>query len=561
MVPEIHIARRETAKHPLLMQTNVPPSQLPMELPAAFKILRGTGVPPTSPWRFKPSRPVPMPDKWEKACELIEMSPPKEVLPALASVVWNSETSASLKLEKIFMTHAKSLPLNEWTAFDESVRSYHYDYRDLNWGVLEGSFTRSNAWIIIALCHPSGRTREKALQFVKGLEPRIATALLALRMNDWVDSIRGKASSELDRTLETLAPVDKMIAVPLLIRLRESGRHRQPEKLDAWMGVLASPFDPDAWLEAWTRAHGRNRRGYLEILTRSGHPPDRTLRLVLLTSNDRRALFWLIQFILPGMTGEPRDELLCRIRRSRVPAVKRAWLTQCMEQGTVEEAINVLKESLLDPSRGIRQFAQFHLGKIAPLDFTRFYQNALLDPRTEAAALIGLADISPVEAHSAALRRLDSTVPAIQKAAIRSLSAESIESHFECLLKAISSQVPGVPKIARKRLAGISRFLGTELISQPEIWGASSDKARSVLLSLAPSFQKWDALEFILSRSQEHSSQPSALGALIAWQRIEARTFSRVTLARSVRLKDLLEAGVLPEQMKEHLRFLLKNAE
>lgn len=308
-----------------VVQTKGTPSNLGMELPQAFKILREMKASQSPSWRFLLPRPVAMPEKWQAACELVELSPPEAVLPGLASVIWDAETSVSPMLLRIFITHAKSLPLNEWAAFDESVRSYHYHYGDVDPAVLEQRCTRSSTCIIVALCHPFGRIRERALPFARRLEPRIASALLALRMNDWVELVRKRASSELDRTLRALAAVDKMAVVPLLIRLRESGRHRQPEKLDAWMDVLASPFAADAWLETWTSAHGRNRVGYLEILRRSGYRPDRTMRLELLASNDRRALFWFIEHLpsdvgrrVPGRSAFPDPALADSCRQTRM---------------------------------------------------------------------------------------------------------------------------------------------------------------------------------------------------------------------------------------------------
>lgn len=496
----------------------------------------------------------------DSAFRTLELAPPGETIPLLAALLWDGSPSSG-RLHKFFLKMAERLPGSSWPQVEESVR------RQLSY--LPDAWNSSPHWlgpgtpalVLIGLCHPSGHVREKAVRLSSGLDTSLEASLLLIRVNDWVAPVRDAAVARMTTILESLDPVRKITLLPLLSRLRECGRHGQHRLLAGWMKGVASNFDEASWLAAWHGSTGRDRRSYLDALRISGQPPGGEIRQALIESNDRRALNWLIREVTPTLHKDEREKLILAVRKSRAVVVRREWLNHCIGSLPPAEVDSILKEAMLDRSRGIRQFARFQLATLSPVDFTAFYQNALSNPATEAAALCGLSEVDPAEAHKEAIARLESGVPAVLKAALESLAPESLGDFMDVLIDRAGSRMPGVPKAARKRLTEIRRLLGTDLVARPEIWDRANDSTRTFFIRKAPYFQKWDGLEFLLIRAAQDGSRNDLLPALMMWRARERGAFSKLPPARREKLLAILDRAELPSPDKESLRFIITHAE
>ena len=263
-----------------------------MTLPDALRILwhHHTNH-PRKRWFFKPTG-APPSEEVDEACNLLAISPPEEVIPDLAGIIWNAEASLREKLGSIFMTLASRMPAGSWPLADSDIRTSHRFHQNPSRDFPDEEMQICPALIIIGLCHPSGRTREKAISSSKHLVPSLSAPLLMIRVNDWVTPIRKTTASQLANCLKALGAEEKMTLVPLLARVRQGGRHEGTLQFDQWEKILGTPFDEPVWLRSWAKAKGRQRRDYFGILKTSGHAPGVSLRRSLLSSNDRMILVW-----------------------------------------------------------------------------------------------------------------------------------------------------------------------------------------------------------------------------------------------------------------------------
>lgn len=105
---------------------------------------------------------------------------------------------------------------------------------------------------------------------------------------------------------------------------------------------------------------------------------------------------------------------------------------------------------------------------------------------------------------------------------------QKLQPIFNFLLQSIDSELPGVSKIARKRLFEIRRIVGVELVTRQELWNNLPEATRPYIISIAYHFQKWDCLEFLLARlgrSLGHTCNAPARSAEIRLRRPEEWQF------------------------------------
>lgn len=179
----------------------------------------------------------------EEACDLIVSFPPEIVIPDLARVIWNADDRFCQKLDSLFMALLAKLPVPMWPVIDQKIR------RQLECSISQTRMFRGDpisgteSVILIALCHSSGRIREEAIRLSARVRPSLAVPLLLIRVNDWVRAVRNVAAASLTMPLRSLDSGEKLALMPVLIRLREFGRHCQHDRLDSWLQILITPFD------------------------------------------------------------------------------------------------------------------------------------------------------------------------------------------------------------------------------------------------------------------------------------------------------------------------------
>lgn len=488
----------------------------------------------------------------EVACKELAGGNPAELLPVLAPFVWSGHQMIQRSVSAIFLELALKVPPRAWPRIDEEFRI---------WGRLprgEGcDFDQDPAKIITGACHPVGFVRERAVKQFGLLPPLIASCLLLVRVNDWVLPIRERARNAFAPSLGLLNGDQKLGILPLIERLRHCGRHQPGPLAEQWKELLGGTLDEDEWLRAWQQCPQREKRNYVDLIKISGRLPNPLTQNAILRSNDRFALLWFIRDVLPRLDESQRlaaDKLLSQ---SRAVPVRREWITSLIENSP-GEAAERLKALLLDASASLRSFARFYLSRLESMDFTEHYSLLLKDPRHEAVALSGLAEVAPALAHTEAIPRLQSPVPAIRKAAILALSEDSLSGLIDWLFEQAQTAMPGVAKAARKRLSQIAA-LGPHLTMHPEQFLAFRPSLQVFLVRLSPRFGKWDALEFLLRCSSMTSLQDVTYESLHRWNAKSNRSFIQLSSAKRAKLISLAEEATISERFRGHALFLLNS--
>ena len=505
-----------------------------MELDQAIVVLRDATF--QKRWRFWEKKTDPK--LLDHALRCLEEAPPEMALPQMAYVLWNGSDDLRQILEPIFVKHALALPVQRWFAVDEHIRivswdGYYFQARDeaFQRKVMAGSM----ALILIGLCHPSGHVRQKAVKLTPKLPGVLCQALLLVRVNDWVDPVRNSAVAGLEPLLPQLSALEKMELAPLLWELRLHTRHGRLDLIDSWERIIACNLDMDLFAGVWERTPRYYRKAFLNILKKSDASLSFDLCKTLLSSNDRGAIIWVIRKVFPTMDVRLEAEAAALIRRCKAVPVRREWLSYLIESKRGDASV-ILRGALLDTSRSIRRVAQYYSGFEDGIDVLAFYREAIKRPETEANALYGLAEIAPAEGHKEAITRLPSSVPAILKAAIFALSPETLGQHLETLINAAQSGLPGVPKGARQRLEECIRDLGTKIVAKPECWDGFLDAFQKLILHRAHRFEKWDALEFLLTHLEDPKWQEEVTLALDKWYRGLNGSFVKLSTSRRERL-------------------------
>ena len=492
----------------------------------------------------------------EQAVSTLASADSAEIIPELAPLYWQSPANLKKPLANLILTLANRLPASNWPRIDEEIRR-----RLMPFGrERELPYSPDPALTIVALCHPSGWIREKAVNFIEALPEPVAVSLLLVRINDWARPVRQRSEPKLSSLLATLGSSEKMALVPLVDRLSYCGRLENSNALEAWRISLITPFDENEWLKSWHRSEGRDRRVYLELLKQTGRIPGNAVREALLKSNDRMALLWYLKEVLPKLEGTDRKEATGAITRSRAVPVRRVWLSHLVESHP-NEVVPVLMETLTDRSRSLRHFARFHLSRLAPVDFAAHYRSALDSPWIEEVALRGLAEVSAVEGHREAVCRLSSPDSRVQKAAVESLAADQLGDYLSRLLEISAQAEPAPSKSARKRLVEIAPELGAYLLSNPEVTAKSPADLQLHFIRLAPFFSKWQGLEYLLRQMIEEDLREDKVEALRVWRMREGRAFLSLKDEPKRRLLNLLDELDLDKHLSEVLRFTLQRAE
>ena len=497
---------------------------------------------------------VPMPV--EEAVRILAAADPAEMILELVSFRWRSPTDLARPLSDLILTLASRLPAGSWPRLDEQIRQrlmLFVNDTELPSPVDPGL-------IVLAICHPSGWIREKAIGLAGILPNQTVVSMLLVRINDWARQVRHRAELMLSPSMAKLNPEQKMALVPLVDRLRYCGRLDQSKALEAWRISLITPFDENEWLKSWDRSQGRDRRVYLELLKQTGRIPGETVRKALLKSNDRMALLWYLKEVLPKLEGNDREEATEAITRSRAVPVRRAWLEKLLENQPIE-AVPVLVETLMESSRSLRHFARFYLSRLAPMDFAAHYRSALNSPRVENVALRGLTEVSATEGHLEAVRRLASSDSRVQKAAIESLAADQLGDHLDRLLEIAGQAESGASKAARKRLLEIAPLLGIHLLSNPNAIAASPADLQLHFIRLAPFFGKWQGLDYLLQQLLESGLREEKIEGLRVWMLRGGQSFIKLKGEQRSGLLNLLDELNLPDSLREDLRFIVKRAE
>ncbi|MGC5003003.1 hypothetical protein [Streptomyces sp. DT203] len=361
---------------------------------------------------------------------------------------------------------ARGIPLREaldtssaeaWTALDLGVRILSYeapgllpshdwaDGRRLRWSwdapLPSVNWSRTppdEPLLAVALCHPDGRIRKAALEWVPrspALRP-----LLVVRCADWAGPVRDRARALFSEIPDRELP--PLTALALRLSRREQGDFAR-QRLDR--ALREGPAeDVVALLTGEDRA---TRRFVYRIAVDRGLLAPATLaRTAAAASDDVRIQTLCAEAAIAGMRDGAYDEVLGSLLSARTPRVRAAGVTALRRAGRQGEAAAFLA----DRSGVVRACARYVLrqGGIDPLPL---YRSMCADPAACPAAPAGLGECGTREDAPALWSLVTHSVPAVRVHAVTGLRALDAVRH-EQLLPLLDDPSPAVVRAVTQAL-------------------------------------------------------------------------------------------------------------
>ncbi|AFN78164.1 PBS lyase HEAT-like repeat protein [Stutzerimonas stutzeri DSM 10701] len=349
------------------------------------------------------------------------------------------------------------------------------------------------AWVDLSR-HYNGFVREVAVRELNRTRSPDALVALIDRLNDWVPQVRDLAAAGLKQYLSPSQAPALLAALEPLIALEARQRVDHEPTLMAARTVLQSPLVREEVYRHFLTRQGKAARYLFDLLLECGAEPEALLRSALA----HRELTVRLMAVaackqLPAYQARPLlAEALSRPGASVRVCVLRALLP------LLDDPREVLRNALLDPSRGVRGFARWAAprnGLDAAVILAERLQGDMPVTKRGWLGILGLADDLSVELDMQWLEKaLRSGYPAVRESAVLQLR----DDHLSLLLGMLDDPADRVFSTSVARLGKQPWSSLKELDSKlSQRWHALPAARREAILRLMPA---WQQLAFLLTR-------------------------------------------------------------
>jgi len=367
------------------------------------------------------------------------------------------------------------------------------------------------AWVDLSR-HHNGFVREVAVRELNRMRSPDALVALIDRLNDWVPQVRELAAAGLKQYLSpSLAPA-LLAALEPLITLEARQRVDHGPTLVAVRAVLQSPLVREEVYRHFLKRQGKAARYLFVLLLECDAEPEALLRSALA----HRELTVRLMAVaackqLPAYQARPLlAEALSRPGASVRVCVLRALLP------LVDDPRDVLRDALLDASRGVRGFACWaapRSGLDAAAILAERLQGDMPVTKRGWLGILGLADELNVELGMQWLEKaLRSSYSTVREPAVLQLRDDHLSLLFE-MLEDPSDRVfsASISRLGKQSWSSL-RELDSKLSQR---WHVLPAARREAILGLLPA---WQQLAFLLARLEAESDlQAFWLGQLAHW--------------------------------------------
>lgn len=394
--------------------------------------------------------------------------------------------------------------------------------------------------------HPSGYVRQAAVQRLALLGGGDELPPLLLRANDWVVPVRDRAVAALHARITPGYAEHWMRALPLVLRLRATGRADGSPLVDAVLALLASDDARELLWHGLESRHADVRRATFGVLRARGRVS--LDRLVTASLRSRDAMLRL-------MGAQAMAELdtaflinaLPDLLHDGFPGVRLAGLRLAAER-TDTVLLREFLGALLDRSAAIRAEARSALDRRNPMDFAAFYRDRVLaeqEPRL-AEAVAGLAETGTADDAHLVAPLAGHARPRVRAATLRALDRLAGNAAVPALVRAVGDASPSVSTAAAAALHPRATLADAAAL---DAWLRDTHPVhvRRNALSVLARRGKWDALVSILRTlaDGEPGLRTSARRYLDRWKGRFNRSFSQPTEPQRDRIRAALPP-VLP---------------
>jgi hypothetical protein len=403
--------------------------------------------------------------------------------------------------------------------------------------------SRTEAAVLgLLAAHPSGYVREAAVRRLASLGDGGELPPLLLRANDWVGPVREQAVAALHARVTPAYAEHWMCALPLVLRLRTTGRANGQPLVDAVLALLGSD---ECRERVWTGLHSREaavRRASFAILRARGRPGLAMLVRVASRSHDAMLRLLAARAAAELDTGTVY-EVLPAMLRDGFPPVRLIGLRLAAER-TGTAVLPALRQALLDRSAAIRGAARAALDRLDPMDFAAFYRTrvtAAEGPRL-AEAVVGLAETGGPEDAELVAPLVQHARPRVRRAALRALDRLAGDTAVPALVRAVGDASPSVSGTATAALHARAALADATALNA-WLGGPHPVHVRRNALSVLARRARWDAAAWLLHSlaDDEPEVRDTARGYLERWKSRFNRSFSQPTETQRERIRAALE--------------------
>jgi HEAT repeat protein len=441
--------------------------------------------------------------------------------------VWRAAAEAVAKL-------IGTLEPSDYVALDQMVRSveFYSPWRKMKPEDLKRfvDVDFSASLLGLASSHPSGHVRESAVKELALQNSGAVIPFLLLRMNDWVDSVRQRASHALRERLNPAYAKQFLKNWPLLIHLKQCGR-ADTEIIVSVTELLRTEACIEALQFGMSSRNRLVRRASFQLVAESAKSARLEVLKQLMNDTDPSMRAWAVRHLLPDISDGELPEVIRPMLKDRFMPVRShaLWL---LVQRRPDVARDALLAGLLDPHVSMRELARYYMVQETGFDACKFYRNTLIGGKQDDfyGAICGLGETGNSDEGELLLKFLNDKAPKLRRAAVYALGRMNSEKYQLNIFTMLSDPRSRVVKQAMKALLPKARLLPMQWIKDlPE----TDDRrvVRQAGLVLLLNRGKWERLPLLLQlcadADQVIASQ--ALNALRNWLTGYNKSFAEPT--------------------------------
>ncbi len=352
----------------------------------------------------------------------------------------------------------------------------------------------------LATMHRDGRVREQAVRRLASGVDVIAWPWLLLRLNDWVEPVRSAAAVGVKQRLLPSSADAAAASLPILERLRQSGREKPVELLGRIEALLTASEGRAALCAAMLHAPTKTARIAMRLWVRHVglaewapiwpqllRHPDALIRSEAACKLAREA---------DATTAAGMVDVLCTDRLSRIRIEGLGIAARI--PGAEGEAR--LLRAMFDSSSGVRATARLLLAERGPVDFADMYRRQVVatTPSALAPAIAGLGETGSVADLPLIVPLFDHPKPRVRLAAVAVGAQWDRDAVFDDLQRLLSDVSPAVSRRAAEALRPDADRLDLERLMRRFAPPTPAHVRRSIFLLLSAR-PRWERLRHLIA--------------------------------------------------------------
>ena len=453
---------------------------------------------------------------------------------------------------------------------DEHARMYSYEYgrRDDAWRnlwpdkvpALGRALEKYPTALGLLASSRSGFVREAVVNELARVMDGREIPFLALRANDWVDSVAERAGELLAARVRPDNRRVVLDALPFLARMVRQRRRDHGRFLEALRIVFASDDYRD--LLARVAAYDlRVRRFVFDLLQVEPPAIDSVVIRAALADIDAvvrtRAIRQLSAIGNTEGLFETLDELLSD---DPMPSVRKETLT-VLAQRVPDRLADLLPRVLLDRAASVRDLARFLVRDRKAAIVPRELYIEILNSNATAAAIDGLGETGMSADVDLVIPLLAASLPRVRRSALRAIARLDGARGIPAAMAALQDVAPSVRTSAAMILVKNAHRVDFAAVSD-RLRGLTDARAREAVLPLLKEASKWDAAAFLLQALTDSDAgvRGKAAHLLNLWVADFNRTQIQPTALQLQRVRTLLgsHASRMPKETVDALQFIVR---